>query len=217
MSIGTDFRTIHKVSMKDISRNYFLRGTVVIAFIVCLSMLFWGGSVTEKKRWMAYAVLLLISNFAMPLIYYIRYSDKNKRIIKTVIYVKMSNTVLYQYLIGLYHVIFFSAAYGVAVLLLSILESVHMFDIYLLLSVICVQCIVNGICILCLSIFDRYYIGLIVYMSLCVFFLTSNSVALGFLFPLNYESNSMMYFAGKMIEIFLVGLGNVIMIKKKLL
>ncbi|MCM1193490.1 MAG: hypothetical protein NC389_13810 [Acetatifactor muris] len=210
MSKGTDLKRIHKVSVKDISKNFFLIGTVILSFTVCLSGMlvnvFRDESLTEEKRWMIYAGFMLISAFAMPLIYFIRYGDRNKQIINTLIYTKMRNTALYQHLIGLYHVIIFTAVYGIFVLLLSIWDSVHFFDIWLLLSVMCVQCIVNGICILCLSNFRRFYVGMIVYMCLCFFLFASNNVLLGFLFPLNYENYGILYFVGKVVELFLIGL-----------
>jgi len=214
MNAMTDFKTVHKLTIKDINRNYWLWGTVMVSLAVCLVMVFLGADITDKKRWMTYAVFLYITSFAMPLIYYIRFSDKNKRIINVMIHTKMRNIFLYQNLIGVYQVLIFTLVYGIVFLALAFTKTVGSLDVYLLVSVLCTLCILNGVCILCMNVIHRYYLALIVYMVMCVFLFTTNSLVVGLFFPMSFENNCLVYFVGKIIEVIVIGVANNIWIKR---
>jgi len=121
-----------------------------------------------------------------------------------VVYTKMTNVLLYQYLMAFYHIVIFSVNYGVLVLLTVVKYGGSLMDIYLFMSVFCILVIVNGLCIMCLSIFKRYYIGLIIYIAISFFCLILNSTGASFLFPLNYEIFSVQYFVGKLVEIVVI-------------
>lgn len=216
MSIKTDLKAIHKVSIKDIKRNYILISTILFSLIICLFLFFLSENITEKRRWIVYAIFLFISNLFIPLAYSVRYSDKNKQIISTIIYTKTHHILLYEYFIGLYYIVTFSITYGIVLLFLFLWKTASILDVYLFFSSICVWCITNGICILCFHIFHKYYIGLIIYVLLCIFFLSLNNIMIGFLFPFQYENNSILYFIGKLIEFLIVVVGNFILMKKKL-
>jgi len=82
MKINTGFKSINKVTVTDIKKNHILAGTVVVSILAYLLMIIIGNGGAERSRWTAYAVFIYIIVLATPLIYYIRYSDKNKRIIE---------------------------------------------------------------------------------------------------------------------------------------
>lgn len=199
------FKNIHKVTIMDIKRNIILKGTLFLSFAVYFCMMILGDGTTEKKRWIAYAVFLYITTLSAPLIYYIRYSDKNKRIITCVVKTKLSNVKLYDYLLGFYHVVIFTVGYGVLTLLTELKYPGNGgLNIRLGFSVIFVLCITNRLCLLCFKIFKTYYIGVIVYAAVSIFCFTSSSVLVGFFFPMDYEILGLRYFVGKLMELFFI-------------
>ena len=207
---GTGFKAIHKITVKDIGRNHWLAGTLLISLAVCAAMEFLGGAAADEKRWMAYAVFIYITVFATPLLYFIRYGDRNRRIISALIYTKICGTALYQFLFGAYQTAVLGLGYAIVFILVALINGVGVLDIYLLLSVLCVLCIANGACMFCMVLFKRYYVALAVYMAACVFFLMSNSVAAGFLFPIHFEGYRMAYFGGKLAELIIISAANIV-------
>lgn len=202
MTSLANLKLLHKATITDIKRNYIL-------------MVILEKTSAEKDHWIAYAVFLYITTLSAPLLYYIRYSDKNRRIISTVVNTKLPKVQLYQYLLGFYHVVIFSVEYGILTLAAEIKYPGKGPGICLFVSVVFLLCITNGLCILLLLLFKRYYIGFIVYIAVCVFFLSSGNSFIGFFYPLNDEVYGMQYFAGKLIEVLSIGAGSILLLRAK--
>lgn len=209
MKIGNDLKAIHSLSVKDIRRNHWFWGGVVFSLLVCLTMILANaGNLSEKNRWMTYAVFLSIAGFFLPLGAYPRYSDQHKKIIRTVIHTKTRHIALYHTLFGIYQAIMLTLAYLVLFAVLSAMGATGRFDWCMAASVPCTLLILNGFCMLCMNVIPRYALALAAYMIGYAGLLTTGSVKAGLLFPISFEEYSRTYFLGKLVELALMILLN---------
>ena len=202
---GKSFHSIHKITVMDMKRNAILKVICFLAFAVCFCMLILGNGTTEKSRWLAYAVFLYITALSIPLIYYARYGGKNKRIIACVIKTKLTDIKLYDALFGFYCMTILVVDYGILALATGFKYPADgKTGVCLFLSVMAVLWILNRLCLLSFKIFKSYFAGTIVYVAVSMLCFVSNNVMTGFFYPDNGGVLGIQYFAGKLLELFIV-------------
>ena len=95
----------------DVKRNVALKGALAaVAFCYAVLMVLGRGK-TEESVWTAYAVCSILIALSLPLVYYARFSDKNREIMRTVVQTKTASGLLYGLLFDLSAAGIFSIAY----------------------------------------------------------------------------------------------------------
>lgn len=204
MRTGSQLKAIHRLSVKDMRRNQWLWLSIVLSVGVCLAMILWGTDISEKKRWMVYAVFLYMAGFSLPLLYYLRYSDRNKKIIQVMIHTRTCHISLYHRLFGIYQALLLTLAYTVVFIVLMLTHTVDRPDLYRLVSMPCCLLILNEFCMLCMKVIRRYAFAVLVYLLGVMFLFTTNQIGIGLFFPIHMENHCFSYFFGKIVELLIL-------------
>lgn len=204
------------VIIMDIKRNVILFVVLAISCIMYFVKLI--TALSEDDIWSAYVIYIHIVTLSIPLIYHIRYSDKNQKIIDTVINTKLKKRLPYQigYMTGV------SLIFIVLYWILAAISMVRFHDIKLIIgsciSIVMVLYISSGLCFFLYNITYRYFISISIYFIIVIIFLSTNIPSIVLLFPLNYQLAGIEYFIGKLLEccgvVILIALSNKISKKK---
>lgn len=165
---------------------------------------FVGDGYIGEKRWMVYAVFLYMAGFSLPLLYYLRYSDRNKKIIQVMIHTRTCHISLYHRLFGIYQALLLTLAYTVVFIVLMLTHTVDRPDLYRLVSMPCCLLILNEFCMLCMKVIRRYAFAVLVYLLGVMFLFTTNQIGIGLFFPIHMENHCFSYFFGKIVELLIL-------------
>lgn len=174
-------------------------------------------SYDDETWWFAYALYLIFLTMGIPITMYRLVSDKNRNLIKNLIYPNLSDIKQYDYsIVFTYYLIFFipflmsSAILGFINTFLNIMG--HEAERLIYLSVATAFILVYCICLFMglLIITNKFYLGFIIYIIINFYFIgMAQNVFWALFFPINYSERMMIdYYWGKF---FLSGISFLIM------
>ncbi len=193
----------------DVKRNVALKGALAaVAFCYAVLMVLGRGK-TEESVWTAYAVCSILIALSLPLVYYARFSDKNREIMRTVVQTKTASGLLYGLLFDLSAAGIFSIAYLCMSLTAGVVLTGKAVSACLAASVCLELAIFILLCRVCFGAAQKYAAGLAIYLVLAVGLLISNHVFIGILCPLEFRLYGSYYVFGKITEIIVLIILNV--------
>lgn len=192
-------KKMYQATLMDLKRNIFFKAALIVSVIIYLAMIGIGGG-TDKNVWMAYAVYSMIIALAMPLIYHIRFSDKNQRIIQMVVRTKLASDRLYRASFDLFVLAAFGMIYVCICLAVGFICSDQRMLTWMVFSVWLELVICILLCNICFIVLRKYVLGLIAYLIIVLGLMLSQNVFIGVLFPMAYTIYGMKYVFGKLAE-----------------
>ena len=202
-----EWKICTKANIKFVIKSKFIWSSILVTNILIYMLYqFLAYSFERNFWWFAHAIFLFVSTFSVPIVLYPVFNDKNREMIKNIVYVKMKNrniyelSVLLSYFIVLFIPFLFSSLF--MTLLNRILgRGVNAMAQALFIPVAVMFIFIYLICMFALivKITDKYLIGVLIFMILNLYFLASTNIFWGLFIPLDISNTSWVveYLAGK--------------------
>ena len=185
----------------DLKRNIALKASLAAVAVSYAALMMLGREKIEESVWTAYAVCSILMALSLPLVYYARFSDKNRKIVQSVVQTKTVSGILYGLLFDLSAAGVFSIAYLCMSLAAGAFLTGKAVSACLIVSVCLGIVIYILLCHVCFEVAQKYVMGLVAYLILVIGLLISNHVFIGVLCPFEYHLYGAYYVLGKFSEI----------------